>query len=86
MKMTLASDVILFLALLADFTVSGTLFSISQNLQSSTIRTFDFSEDDLTALTSLDSLFWFVNRDIYPRLISVPGEAFSQTVVLNTTN
>ena len=29
MKMTLASDVILFLALLADFTVSGTLFSIS---------------------------------------------------------
>jgi len=29
MKMTLASDVILYLALLADFTVSGTLFSIS---------------------------------------------------------
>ena len=27
--MTLCSDVILFLALLADFTVSGTLFSIS---------------------------------------------------------
>ena len=67
MKMTLASDVILFLALLANFTVSGTLFSISfvrlaQNLQSSTIlvRVFDLLEDDLSALTSLDSLFWLV--------------------------
>ena len=29
MKMTLASDVILFLAVLADLNVSGTLFSIS---------------------------------------------------------
>ena len=29
MKMTLASDMILFLALLADFTISWTFFSIS---------------------------------------------------------
>ena len=29
MKMTLANDVIIFLALLADLTVSGTLFSFS---------------------------------------------------------
>ena len=42
MKMTLASNVILFLAHLADFTVSGTLFSISfVRLASSTIRAFE---------------------------------------------
>ena len=55
MKMTLACDVILFLTLFADLTVSGTPFSIS--FQSSTIRGFDFSRDDLNALTSFDSLF-----------------------------
>ena len=73
--MAFASEVILIFALLADFTVSGTLFSISfvrfaQNLQSSTIRAFDLSEDDLSALTSLDSVFWFVMACIWSLVAS----------------
>jgi len=56
MKMTLACNVILFLMFFADLTVSRTLYFFPETchkiFQSSTIRGFDFSRDDLSALTS----------------------------------
>ena len=87
--MTLASDVILFLALLADLTESGTYFSISfvrlatefavVNHTGAWLVRRRFECVDIAWLVVLvcHGLLLGSYQNIYPRLTSVPEEAFS---------